>query len=164
MHIKLASMGLLILFSAQLWASPWSELPQVGDGKYSRLWFTVYHASLYTRSGEYDNSFPMAFQIEPHMSIKLNQLLDITDEELKRMGKKQEQRQRWLNQLSVIWSDVRADEKLTLFVDQSKASAFFKNEVLLGKIMDPEFAQAFLDIWLSPNTRLKQLREKLLGL
>jgi len=49
-------------------------------------------------------------------------------------------------------------------VDEQERSTFLLSGEPLGQIVDPEFGENFLGIWLSPDTSRPELRLSLLGI
>ena len=58
--------------------------------------------------------------------------------------------------------DVKSGDEVTGLYTPSGTIKFFRDGQLTGQVRDPEFAQNFFAIWLSPQTSEPSLRAKLL--
>jgi hypothetical protein len=76
------------------------------------------------------------------------------------MGAAQEAR--WENQMSALFPDVKAGDRITGVNQPRTGAVFWSNGRLLGEIRDPAFAKLFFGIWLAPQTSEPQLRQALL--
>ncbi|MGL5359930.1 MAG: chalcone isomerase family protein, partial [Shewanella sp.] len=56
-----------------------------------------------------------------------------------------------------------AGDHLSFHIIDGQRSQFFFNQQPLNLIEEPQFAEAFLAIWLSPRTSRPELRAQLLG-
>jgi hypothetical protein len=70
---------------------------------------------------------------------------------------------RWLADMSRIFPDVRAGDRITGVHRPGAGARFFLNGSLRGELPDADFARLFFGIWLSPRTSEPALREALLG-
>ncbi|MCH1925133.1 chalcone isomerase family protein [Shewanella sp. C32] len=165
-----AGVALLLSVSANAAASAtWTQWPSVGQASLSWLWFDVYHSTLRTPSGQYDGQqAPLALQIRYQREISAQELLDATSEQWQKLGYSTEQIAPWLKQLSAIFPNVTEGDQLVYvsageagdFYYQAKHQSGFK---LLGQVTEPALNQAFIAIWLSPQTEYPKLRQQLIG-
>ncbi|MGL5453146.1 MAG: chalcone isomerase family protein [Aeromonas sp.] len=146
-------------------AAPWQQLRPVGQGEMNWLWFKLYDATLYSKSGRYvAGEYPLALTLTYARSIAKDDLLRATDEELARIGGSSlAQRARWRAALSAFWPDVTPGDRLTFYVDSRGAGHFWWHNRPLGSLNDPQFCAAFLGIWLADNSRDPALTRRLRG-
>jgi len=144
---------------------PWQSMTMVGQGKLSVLFWDIYNAELYTADGTWsENSRPVALRLVYLRDFKKKQLISETKKQWKKLGFKDEQKMdTWLETLDELWRDVKEEESITLYIDESARSYFYLNNEQLGQVEDPEFAQAFLAIWLSEDTSAPEVRKKLIS-
>ncbi|MFH7566507.1 chalcone isomerase family protein [Oceanimonas smirnovii] len=153
---------LLLLLASSVFASPVSDLALVGQGKMSWLFWDLYQARFYSESGRYrPEDYPQALSLRYQRNIDKEDLLAATVKEWQRLGVSW--KQEWPQQLEQLWPSVRTNDELVLRVDNNGISRFYFNWRLLGSIDDPDFAQAFLAIWLSADSRDPQLTRQLKG-
>lgn len=161
--------GILVMTSLTSTATqntpPWESMNLVGKGKLSVLFWDIYNAELYTADGTYQEAeFPIALRLVYLRDFKKKQLISETKKQWQKLGFKDEEKiATWIATLEALWRDVKEDESITLYIDESACSYFYLNSEQLGQVDDPEFAQAFLDIWLSENTSAPDVRKKLIS-
>ncbi|MDM5136196.1 chalcone isomerase family protein [Aeromonas salmonicida] len=163
--LLIAALGAMMAPSAQASAAPWQQLRPVGQGEMNWLWFKLYDATLYSQSGRYQpGHYPQALTLTYARDIERDDLLTATAEEWQRLGLGSEtQRQQWLGQLAAFWPDVAAGDTLTFYVDEAGVGHFWWQDKPLGTLTDPQFAVAFLAIWLADNSRDPALTRRLRG-
>ena len=62
-----------------------------------------------------------------------------------------------------LFPDVRRGDRLTGVHLPAVGLRLLHNDQAVGEIRDPDFARAFMSIWLSPRTSEPQLRRQLLA-
>jgi Chalcone isomerase-like len=141
----------------------------VGSGILKYFGLEIYTATLWTPDGSFSGSFveePVAFSLDYRRSFSRDRLIDITRTAWNELGlANEEQQQRWSRELSSIWVDVRRGSNMTTLVLPSGETRFYSAERFLGRIEDPVFGPAFLQIWLDErvaDTALGNLRADLL--
>ena len=155
---------LLALLSAVAAPARAMELQKVGEARLEVFIWPVYTSRLYSVDGGYvAGQRPVRLDIEYLRDIDAEDLVSRTQAEWEHLNVTREQRQRWLARLAELWPDVAEGDVLSMVVDDSNASTFYRNGELLGTLEDPDFGQRFLDIWLSPDTSRPELRLALLG-
>lgn len=140
------------------------ELQKVGEARLQVFIWPVYTSRLYSADGGYvAGQRPVRLDIEYLRDIDAEDLLSRTQAEWEHLNVTREQQQRWLARLAELWPNVTEGDVLSMVVDDSNASTFYRNGERLGTLDDPDFGQRFLDIWLSPDTSRPELRLALLG-
>lgn len=137
-----------------------AELRLVGEGAYTWFGLAVYDAA-------YREAQPgcewRELTITYARGTTARKLVQATREQWQKLGLDDRDRTRpWLRQLLDIWPDIRRGDYLSMRVDAAGAAHFSGVQGELGSIADPDFAAAFLSIWLHPNTSDRDLREDLL--
>jgi hypothetical protein len=162
------------VLSLQVWAS---SLPPALRGALPsaalagqatlRFWgFEVYQASLWV-----DRGFSASRYFDHGFALELAYLRDFSGADIARRSLAEMERQapisadqarRWGEQMSALFPDVKAGERLTGLHRPGAGARFLHNGRVVGEIADPEFARLFFGIWLSPNTSEPRLRLALL--
>lgn len=146
-------------------ADPLTGLKQVGKAKLKVLFWDVYNSSLYSQTGEYQEStFPQALKIDYLRDIDAQDLIERTQDEWQKLGIKQESFKQWLPLLTNIFPNIKKGDTLLLNVSEDLQSEFFFNGQTIGKITDQNFGKSFLRIWLDENSSYPKVRNKLIGL
>lgn len=139
------------------------ELKSVGTAELKILWFDIYQAELKTSDGDFnDINQPLALILNYQRRISAEELIQETEKQLGRFASPSKIVQ-WIQVLELIWTDVRDGDQLAFYVDENTAGHFFYNRGWIGEIDDPNFCQAFINIWLSESSRYPQLAKKLRG-
>jgi hypothetical protein len=162
--------GLVIALSVRAESAlPADALPgahKAGSGVYSWLGFKVYEAHLWTANGFQSGRFldsPLFLKLTYARSFPGKSIAERSDEEIGRLGiASAEHRAQWLERMKGIFPNVAKGDSLAMLYQPGKGARFFHNDRLLADIQDPEFAQAFVSIWLNPRTSAPSLRQALL--
>lgn len=142
---------------------PWFNWPMVGQAQLEWLFWDVYNSILYTPSGQYQTNQPLALAIAYKLDIDKKDLIEATDEQWQHLNISKDLRQQWLAKLDVIWPDISEGDNLT-FVLKNNYGSFYFNDAFIGQIDDAQLANAFVDIWLSKQTKYPKLRKKLINI
>ena len=149
----------------------WKNWSMVGQAQLSVLFFDVYQSRLLTPNGVYQSSddlspHPLALAIDYQRDISSQQLLEATDEQWEKLGYQTPMRKQWLVQLKSIFPDIKKGQQLAYVTDGQTGQFYYqhKGQVdAIGTISDETLNDAFLAIWLSPNTQYPKLRKQLIG-
>jgi len=148
-------------------ASRFPTLIAVGDGELTWFGLSIYQASLWTATGEYQNikdSLPIALTITYDKHIASDDLAQRTVEEWEHLDIfDSEWRASWAVRLRHIWPNVKPGDSITTLVTNDRKTQFYYNDKPLTMFDDPMFGVALLSIWLDPNTSKPELRAKLIG-
>ncbi|KQA21645.1 periplasmic protein [Vibrio metoecus] len=153
--------------------STWTDWPVVGQATLSWFWLDIYSSQLRAPDGQYHESqdispHSMALEIRYLRNIKRQQLIDATKDQWHKLGFKEPQTQSWLDQLQQMLPDVSIGDRL-IYVSDGKSGEFFfareqEAQQSIGVVTDESFNDAFLSIWLSPQTEYLALRNQLIGM
>ncbi|RUO81394.1 hypothetical protein CWI84_01150 [Idiomarina tyrosinivorans] len=143
-----------------------SDFKSVGKTRLSVLFWDVYDATLYSKSGDFNwplGQQQVALQLDYLRDIDAADLVDKTAEEWQRMGFSDQRQSQWLQTLRDIWPDIKENDCLLLLQTETGASQFYQGTTLLGTIDSETFTEQFLAIWLSPQTDYPDERKELIG-
>lgn len=128
------------------------------------MFWDVYDVTLYAPQGDWSPDKPFALQLTYLRKLDGKKIADRSIEEMRGQGMDNEVKlATWHAQLRKIFPDVDNGLRLTGVYTKYGATVFYENNTEIGKINDPEFGQAFFDIWLNEKTSAPGLRSKLLG-
>lgn len=156
---------LLIAISANASAEQLSQLnfKLVGEARMKYLFWNLYDAKLYNQSGRYDSQLPpLLLSLSYLRDIKAEDIVQATNEQWQHLGK-QTLIGEYDAKLMALWPDIKEGDNLSVLVSRQQVSTFFYNGKKLGEIRDPVFTEAFIAIWLSPNTSHPKVRRQLIG-
>ena len=133
-----------------------------------RVWgFEVYDAKLWTRPGFVPAQYarhPFALELQYLRSLKGDAIAQRSLDEMKRQGPISEaQGQSWLQAMRALFPDVQKGDRITGVHKPEQGAEFWVNDRLVGQVSDPQFAQLFFGIWLSPQTSAPDVRKALLA-
>ena len=154
----------LVLVSAITAPARAMELQKVGEASLKVFVWPVYNSRLYSADGNYvAGQRPVRLEIEYLRDVDAEDLVSHTRNEWQHQGVTHEGQPHWLARLAQLWPDVAKGDILSVVVDDSNVSTFYRNGERLGALDDPDFGRHFLGIWLSPDTSRPELRLALLG-
>ena len=146
------------------------ELPGArlhGAGRLSFLGLRVYDARLWTPAplGAADwMRTPLALELEYARELQGSRIAERTLDEMRRQAEiPAPRRDTWLAELSRLFPDVRAGDRLTGVKRPGESARFYANGLWRGEVRDADFARLFFGIWLSEQTSEPGLRAALLG-
>ena len=143
--------------------TPWQIWPVVGDAQLTWGPWVIYDSELRTPTGRYyHGTEELALVIKYRLNIDREDLLEATGEQWEHLGIPAAKRQPWLARLAEIWPDVQKGDRL-IFVMANDTGTFYQDNRTIGVLQDKEMAQAFVLIWLSPDTAYPQIRRQLIG-
>ncbi|MBK1680785.1 chalcone isomerase family protein [Rhodocyclus tenuis] len=142
---------------------------QWGSAEMSRFGFRLYRATLWV-AGERLERSPTALQLDYRRDIDSATLVASSIDEMRRLGSREEQLQRWQSELARVLPDVKkGDRVVAVFRPGTAINAvagsvvtFYHAGRQTGEIADGEFGPAFFAIWLDPATRAPEVRSALL--
>lgn len=140
-----------------------TNLETVGQGRLSWFGITIYRATLYGPKGLYQAESEHALKITYKRSFTSNELANVSVDEMEKIQGKKLQRQEIVTSLSALLSDVQPDDYLISRHVPGEGAQFYNRDGFIGRLSDPDLAQAFFDIWLHPDTSQPRLRRDLMG-
>ncbi|MTD26719.1 hypothetical protein [Erwinia sorbitola] len=163
---------LLLLFcSPLLQAAEWLRWQNVGQATLTWGPFTVYDSQLLTPDGRWQpQQWPLALVITYRRDISRQELLDATLEQWQAQNTgSREQQQQWLQQLAKVWPNVSDGSRLAFQAEGNGGQFYWQPAgtqaaiTAIGPRFDAAFRDAFLNIWLSPDTTYPDIRRELTG-
>jgi hypothetical protein len=127
----------------------------------------IYNARLWTPPGFQADTLgpqPLVLELEYLRKLKGQAIAERSIEEMRRAGPfTDEQAARWQAEMTRLFPDVKAGDRLTGIHRPGEGAAFLYNDQPVGLIADPVFSRLFFGIWLAPTTSEPGMRETLLG-
>ncbi|MEO8279218.1 MAG: chalcone isomerase family protein [Ideonella sp.] len=146
------------------------RLPQArlqGAGRLTFFALHVYDARLWADADFKPTSYsqqPLALELDYARSLDGKAIAERSIEEMRRQADLSDRKAAsWLAQMSAIFPDVNAGDRITGIQRPNEATSFFFNGRPSGEIRDPEFTALFFGIWLSAKTSEPALRKALIG-
>jgi hypothetical protein len=134
-----------------------------GEGELRWFGLRIYRARLWTEAGNYSPKRPFALELRYRRSFSAEQLAATSVSEMRRLGYHDAPLAEWERRMRELFPDVRPGDRLIGLSLPGEGAVFFSDTDELGRIDDPQFAEAFFGIWLDPRTRAGELRRTLLG-
>ncbi|MDC0994034.1 chalcone isomerase family protein [bacterium] len=107
---------------------------------------------------------PLVLELEYLRGVKGQLIAERSLKEMSRHGPIGDaQAERWLAEMTRIFPDVDAHDKLTGILQPGMGAIFLFNNQPHEQVADPEFARLFFSIWLGSNTSEPDMRAALLG-
>lgn len=144
------------------------SLTKVGEGQLNWFLFKVYRAQLWADASvkPYDyKTTDTWLRLEYLRDLNGKDIAQRSVEEMRGQGYSDESKlARWGKTLEDIFPDIKEGDSLgAYFSAKSKQIDFFFNGKPRGQISEPEFAVAFMGIWLDKKTSEPEFRKTLLG-
>jgi hypothetical protein len=137
---------------------------KVGQGRLTYLFWNIFDATLYAPEGAWHNNKPFALQLSYLRALEGKKIADLSVKEIRGQGFTDEVKlATWHAQMRGIFPDVDKGVSLTGVYTETGNTIFYRDNIELGRINDPEFSRAFFGIWLDEKTSAPDLRRKLLG-
>ncbi|WP_233115592.1 hypothetical protein [Aggregatibacter actinomycetemcomitans] len=135
----------------------------VGNADYNWGPFLVYTIELETENGAYEaNQLPFMLSFKYEKPIEGKNFAISLAKEMEHLNVDKAQGDLWLKQMQQLFPDFSPNDILR-FVALPEKSYFILNDTILDHEFEPQFAQALISIWLSPNSNFIQLQPQLLG-
>jgi hypothetical protein len=137
-----------------------------GQGQLRFLGLRIYDARLWV-GPQFDalayGAHPLALELTYHRAFTGAAIAERSIQEIqKQLALPAEQAARWQQDLTQLLPDVQAGDRLTGLYQPGQGMALWRAGEKLGTLRDPELAQRFFGIWLSPRTSEPRLRDALL--
>ncbi len=154
-------------------STDWRQWKTVGEAKLTWFVFDIYTSRLKTPDGAFKvtadvSPHPFALEINYQRDITKQQLLDVTDEQWQKLGYADAYRKLWIAELNTIFPEIKKGDVLTYLTDGKTGQLIYRQagqerQRNIGDVNDEELNDAFLSIWLSPQTEYPKLRKQLIG-
>jgi hypothetical protein len=145
-------------------ATQWPQLKARGKALLTWFGFRVYYGTLWTTNGGATLTEPFALELQYLRNFEGEALATRSIDEMKGQGVGTEaQHAAWLVEMRKAFPNVKENDRIIGMHIPGKAAKFFHNGQLVHEVLDPVFAKAFFDIWLSPKTSQPAMRKSLLA-
>jgi hypothetical protein len=170
--VIVAPQGHASVYQSQQPDTDWQQWKRVGEADLNVLFFDIYTSTLLSPDGTYQVSddvtpHPMALNIRYERSISSKQLVDATVKQWLLQGVEPALANQWGQRMTALFPAVEEDDRLLYVTDGVFGELYFSRQsqpfTSLGKIDDEPLNDAFLGIWLSPNTEYPKHRLALIG-
>jgi len=139
-------------------------LTLVGSSQLRVAFFKVFNSKLFTKTGQWNEPrHSFRFELTYQRNISGSFLAKQTAKEWDHLAFDDPRRPEWEAAVLSMWPDVKKGDKIAFDVDEQGVSRFFYNGTWVGSVEDPDFAPAFIAIWLSSETSRPAHREGLLA-
>lgn len=140
------------------------DLARVGIGTYRKYGFSVYRASLWAPGGHYDAKNMFALELRYVRSVSQETLIETVIDNIREQNIADDATlTKWQAILQKSLPAVEDGDVLIGLSIPGKTAALFFNGKEITQITDPQFSQAFFNIWLG-DTANENLRNKLLAI
>ncbi|KAE9528929.1 chalcone isomerase family protein [Testudinibacter aquarius] len=159
--LKIVATSFVLLFGNSVFAN-W--LP-VGTVDYTWGPFHIYTITLYSENGQYQpNQRPLMLTLNYAKPVEGKNFAITLKKELSNIAPQipAETQDLWAKKLEQTLPDFQPKDLLN-YIALDDTGYFVLNDTVLEPKFGSEFNQAFLDIWLSPQSSFKRLQSKLLG-
>ena len=168
LFLALAAMFLALPCSAQALPAPViAEHPGLsarGEGVMRFFGFKVYDVRLWTMMKPFAPGDTFALELVYDMALNGRDIAERSVQEMRGQGHRDETKlKRWGEAMAKIFPDIKKGDSLIGVSIPGKEARFYTREKFIATVPDPEFAQAFFDIWLSEKTSAPAARGKLLA-
>lgn len=153
--------------------SSWKGWKTVGEAQLTWFIFDIYQSRLRAPDGKFIvngdvSPHPLVLEINYQRDISKQQLLDVTDEQWAKLGFTESYRKIWISELNRMFPDIKKGDELTYLTDGKTGQLLYRQAGIaqiktVGFVQDERMNDAFLSIWLSPNTEFPKLRKQLIG-
>lgn len=145
-------------------AVPQDKLQLLGYGRFRKLLWDVFDASLWVPGEHWDMDKPFALELRYARDIEGEDIVDSTRDQLKHVGFDDPGLVNpWLERLKGIFPDVKEGDSLVGLHLPEAETRFYFNGQFIGAVADPTFGPAFFAIWLDQKSSEQDLRNALLG-
>ena len=138
--------------------------PKMGQGTVYKFIVPAYDISLWCQAPKWSFDTLFALEVKVRWDASKEEMVDSTIEV---MGRDQaispERLQQYRDMLNSFYPPLKDKDRITVIYVPNKKILFYHNNLMLKEFTDMEFARAFCNIWLSPQTKYSSAREDMLG-
>ena len=139
-------------------------LTLVGSSQLRVAFLKVFNSKLFTKTGLWNEPrHSFRFELTYQRNISGSFLAKQTAKEWDHLEFDDPRRSEWEAEVLAMWPNVKKGDQIAFDVDAQGVSRFFYNGTWVGGVEDPDFAPAFIAIWLSPKTSRPAHRDGLLA-
>jgi len=137
--------------------------PKLVGSSSLKVWlWDIYDVELKTADGTYQRgSYPLELEVTYKRAFSKKHLLSETEKQWQRFDIESEQEQRWLQSLASFWPDINKKDRVRFRVCADRTTAFYYNDLPIGRIDDLMFGEYFSLIWLDPDGPYPEMTREL---
>lgn len=140
-----------------------TPMEQVGSGKYRKLGFNIYEATLWAPNGEYNKSEPFALQVHYLRELSKETVVDAVVEDVRKQQLADNATiDEWQEILADALPAVKAGDDIVGVSIPGKPAQLYYNGKLLASIDDKRLSDSFFNIWLG-NVADPKLKAQLIA-
>jgi hypothetical protein len=133
-----------------------------GETTYRFLGIKVYDIRLWCPGGRYRQGEPFALELKYDMNFKGADIAKRSVDEMRGQGYGPDDKlERWRQHMAKVFPDIKPGDTLIGVAEPGKGARFYTRDRFIAAVDDPEFSQAFFDIWLSDKTSEPGLKKRL---
>ena len=158
-------MGSVTMALAEPWRAHVPDAEIVGTARLKVLLFKIYDATLYAPQGRFDPEGAFALRLDYLVDASKAQIVKRSLTEMQRQTKADKaQLKIWESFLNASFRDLKDGESATAIHNHDGSITFYLNDVEGETVNDTDFADAFMNIWLSDSARNLDFSRTLRGL
>ena len=168
--LKKALLVCFILVSPALMAATESRYERgqnlifIWGGSFKVFLWRVYDVRLLSDYQKFSWSNDLVLEFNYQRALKKNAVIEASAKEMRRQkGVTEKQLSKWQTYLQLAIKPAEKATKASLYWTAEGRITFYYDGVKTVTIEDADFARAFLNIWLGPDTSEPELRRALLG-
>ena len=96
-------------------------------------------------------------------NLSKDNAVEETEKQWRRFDLEETHKDLWLEQLALIWPDVKKSDTIKFHVSDKYDTSFYLNNVFIGKVEGEKFTHAFTMIWLDTNGPYPKMTRQLIG-
>lgn len=159
MKMKFLFVAMITFFSA----APFAHWQPIGNAEYTWGPFHVYTIGLFSETGTYqENERPLMLSFKYEKPIEGKNFAITLIKEIETLKLNDGDTQRWLKEMQSTFPDFSPNDILN-YIALPDRGYFVLNDTVLEHDFDAKFNQAFIGIWLAPNSTFAKLQPQLLG-
>lgn len=143
--------------------------PKKGEGTVYKFIVPAYDIRLWCKAPQWSFNTLFALQVKVKWNADQAEMVDSTLEAMERTARKDDhpltetEQKEYSKLLYSFYPALKDGDTVTVVYIPGEKIRFYHNDKWLKDITDDQFARAFCNIWLSPNTKFTSAREGLLG-
>ncbi|BCB66929.1 TPA: chalcone isomerase family protein [Haemophilus influenzae] len=159
MKMKSLFVAMITFFSA----APFAHWQPIGNAEYTWGPFHLYTIGLFSETGTYqENERPLMLSFKYEKPIEGKNFAITLIKEIETLKLNDGDTQSWLKEMQATFPDFSPNDILN-YIALPDRGYFVLNDTVLEHDFDAKFNQAFIGIWLAPNSTFVKLQPQLLG-
>lgn len=145
-------------------AKYFSDKPPLGKGSFSWYGLKIYDGRLWSKDDKWSYNSSFALTLTYARDIDSEDLINNSITEMRRIdGIDDAKLNTYRRYLEKVFPDVKEGDTITAIYFPHEKVIFFHNGTASGEVADKNFGKDFLNIWLSPKTKAKELQHSVVA-